>query len=229
MAHRRSQDPFAPIEVAVSALLALLGVGLAMFAVLLAVQLLVQGHSSVSFATVGDSETCVLADGGGHSVPVYTADGDGFRPAEGIEGLRQSAASARTENWTICLKRASAWQWTAARIEPVSEVGFLVTSLLMIRRTIRGARRTGLFTDDAARRTRQLGWFILLYAVITPVLAAAGRGVVISAAVRDVSWSRELGNPHISVLLVVVSLGILTFARILRLAVPLQEEVDATV
>lgn len=221
------RDPFGPIETAVTMLLSLLGAGLALFVVVATFQLITDGHTSLSYATIGDEETCVAA--GGSSVPTYSADGSGVRPAEGIWGLRRPDAYARTDGWTVCLKDANAWQWTTARVEPVGQLTFIAVSLLLIRRTIRGARLAGMFTAETARRTRHLGWFILLATLIGPFLSAAGRGVVISAAVRHISWARELAHPHTSVLLIVVALGILSFARILRLAVPLQEEVDATV
>ena len=225
--NRPSRDPFGPIERVVTMLLSLMGAGLILFVLVAGFQLVTSGHTSVSFATVGDEETCVAAGDG--SVPTYFADGSGFHAQEGIVGLKRSDAYDRVDGWTVCLKDANAWQWTAARVEPITQFVFIAVALLLIRRTIQGARLAGMFSTETARRTRHLGWFLLLGTVIGSLLSAAGRGVVISAAVRHISWARELTHPHVSVLLVVVGLGILSFARILRLAVPLQEEVDATV
>jgi Ni/Fe-hydrogenase subunit HybB-like protein len=108
-------------------------------------------------------------------------------------------------------------------------VVFAIGSLLLIRRVIRKARRVGLFTEATAARTRHLGWFLLVMTGLWPFVAAAGRGVVVAAAVRDESWTDQLLSPGISIALVVVSFGVLTFARILRRAVPLQDDVNATV
>jgi hypothetical protein len=52
---------------------------------------------------------------------------------------------------------------------------------------------------------------------------------VLHAAVRGEGVFGQLGRPDISLGLVIVAAGVLTFARTLRWAVVLQEEVDATV
>ncbi|NYD40244.1 DUF2975 domain-containing protein [Nocardioides panaciterrulae] len=228
MGQRPQRDPFGPVEVVVNWLLWLVVGGFLACLAVAALQV-ATGHSvSVSYATIGDDDSCVVA-AGGSSVPIVYRSGPGYRPSEGVYGLRHSEASASSDTWRICLSDATWWQWSAARVEPVGQLAFVVVSLLLIRRTIWVARTAGMFTPETARRTRRLGWFVLAWSLTWPFLAAAGRGVVISAAVRHQSWVRELTHPHISLVLVVVGVGILTFARILRLAVPLQEEVDATV
>jgi len=227
MTNPRMRDPFAPIEVAVTALLGIFGLSIVGFVLLAGFQFAVNGHSEVSFATVGEPSSCVVTDAG--SVPRVFAGGSGVRPSEGIEGLRPSTASAKTEGWKICLNDANGLQWAAARVEPIGKMASLLVILLLIRRTIRTARQGGLFADATARGLRRLGWFLLLLAALGPFLAAAARGTVIAAAVRGESWTSQLAHPHLSTSLVCVALGILAFARILRLAIPLQEEVDATV
>jgi len=227
MPNPRMRDPFAPIEVAVTSLLGIFGLSIVGFVLLAGFQFALNGHTQVSFATVGDPSSCVVTDAG--SVPRFIVGGSGVRPSEGIEGLRRSTASADTDEWRICLTDANGLQWAAARVEPIGNVASLLVTLLLIRGIIRAARQSGLFAYATARRLRRLGWFLLLLAALGPFLAAAARGTVIAAAVRGESWTDQLAHPHLSTSLVCVALGVLTFARILRLAIPLQEEVDATV
>lgn len=106
---------------------------------------------------------------------------------------------------------------------------FGLGALVLIRRFIRTARRGGLFTQPTASAAGHLGWFLLLFAVLLPFAAAAGEGVVVAQAVRGTDWYEPLSGPDLSLVLVITALGVLTMARVLARAVPLQEEVDATV
>ena len=56
-----------------------------------------------------------------------------------------------------------------------------------------------------------------------------GAEVVVAQAVRGTDWYEPLSGPDLSLVLVITALGVLTMARVLARAVPLQEEVDATV
>jgi hypothetical protein len=219
-------EPFGPIEIAANALLTVISALLITFVVTSTIALANGRPVGMSYATIGGPETCVASH---HSVGTFSgADVPDARPIEGVTDLRTHAATARADEWTICLKNASELQWAAARVEPVGQTLFALGTLLLIRWTIRGARSAGLFTAEAARRTRRLGWFVLLSSCILPYLSAAGRGVVYDAAIRNYPWQMVLA-PHLSIVLIVVGLGILSFARILRLAVPLQDEVDTTI
>ena len=144
-------------------------------------------------------------------------------------GLRESIASSTTRAIEICLAHPNGFQKVAATLEPVGATVFGLVSLVLIRRTIVRARRDGHFSPATAARTRQLGWFVVLMTTAYPLAAAAGRGVVVSAAVREVSWTSQLAHPHISIALLVVGLGVITFGRILGRAASLQQEVDLTV
>jgi hypothetical protein len=128
-----------------------------------------------------------------------------------------------------CLDDPTFWQKAASTLDPVGGAVLVIGGLVLTRRVIRGGRREGLFTEGTATRTRQLGWFLLMMTLAWPFVGAAGRGVVVQAAVPRESWIDSLAHPGVPGALVVVSLGILTVARVLRRAVPLQEEVDATI
>ncbi|MCW2794453.1 MAG: hypothetical protein JWO76_3551 [Nocardioides sp.] len=222
------RDPLAPVDAVVTVLLSLFAFLMALFLVVAGVGLATHGSTNVSFAGIGSDSTCTVVDNDGGTVSSYSSSGTGIRPAEGIVG-RNRDAQARTASWEVCLTDPTRWEQVAARVEPVGTVLFVLGSLLLIRRVIRIARRAGLFTAPTASRTRQLGWFLLVATVVGPFLAAAGRGVVLAGAVHGLHWYDELTPPHLPYALVVVALGVLTFSRILRTAVPLQEEVDATI
>lgn len=219
MPPRRDPDPFAPVEGAVTVILNLFIALLVLFAAIATFQLVTDGATSVSFATIGDENACATVDN--ETVPASTDVPQ--------RDIRRDVASVHAEQVEVCLTNPTFWQKAAASLGPLGEVLFIYGGLLLTRRVIRGARRDGLFTEGTARRTGHLGWFLLVMTLPWPFVAAAGRGVVVEAAVRGRDWTYLLSEPHVPVAMVVVSLGVLTIARVLRRAVPLQQDVDATI
>lgn len=228
-APKRPGDPFAPVEYVTAVMLSMAVLVTFVFAVVAVVQVATSGRTSVSLAEIGSDSTCVTVPFGGAGVSTFDASGNGYHRTEGISRFRGSEASYRADSWSICLKEPTSVQYWAARIDPVGQFVFTVGALLLIRRFIRTARRGGLFTDPAASATRHLGWFLLLSATLLPIATAIGQGVVVSQAVKGVDWHDQLWGPDLSFVLIVTALGVLTMARVLARAVPLQEEVDATV
>ena len=219
MPPRRDPDPFAPIEGAVTVILNLFIALLLIFAFMSVFQIVTEGSSDVSIATIGDEDACALVDN--EAVPASTDVPQ--------RGMRRDIAHVHAEEVEVCITHPTTWQKVSSALGPVGDLVFGPMALWLTRRVIRGARREGLFTDGTARRTRELGWFLLVMTLGWPFVAAAGRGVVVDAAVRSRDWTFMLFHPGVPVALVVVSLGVLTIARVLRRAVPLQQEVDATI
>lgn len=119
---------------------------------------------------------------------------------------------------------------SAASVAP--QLGsFLLTmlGLFLLRRVIRTGRKDGLFVDATADRIRDLGWFLVGYAVVWPLVVSAAGAVIVDSVVRGAHWAAVLLHPDLSFAMVVVALGVLSMSRILRHAVPMQEEIDATV
>lgn len=222
-------DPFAPVEFVTGALLAITLGGMLFFAVLAGVQVATSGQTSFSFAGIGSDSTCVTVPSSSPGIGPFDASGNGYQRTEGISRFRSSEAHYRADSWFICLKQPTSGQYWAARVEPVGQFVFGLGALVLIRRFIRTARRCGLFTQPTASAARHLGWFLLLFAVLLPFAAAAGEGVVVAQAVNGADWYDLLWGPDLSLVLVITALGVLTMARVLARAVPLQEEVDATV
>jgi hypothetical protein len=226
MAATSQRDPFAPIEFIVTVLLGLILTLFALFIGIALVQEAMHGSTGVSIATIGDRDACALVRPG--TVPYGTSGSQEGQSAEGVVGLRDGARQ-NARQVDVCLKNPTVGQKAASALGPVGDLVFGLGSLWMVRALIRTARQAGLFTPAVARRTRTLGWFVLVMSAAYPFVAGAGRGVVLAAAVDDVSWMRGLASPGISWIGIVVGLGVITFARIMERAIHLQEEVDATV
>jgi hypothetical protein len=213
---RRLPDPFGPLEGIVSALLGLALVGALVGAVMLTM-------SSVH----GDrGEFSLTGDGGGCAVVSNEVAAATGMPQRGID---RDAASVHAEQVEICLDHPTALQRFASELGSVGDLVLGIGALVLVRRVIRTGRRSGLFTVTLARQVQRLGWWLLVMSLVWPFVAAAGRGVVVQAAVPSRSWTDALFDPRITIGMVVASLGVITVARVLRRAVLLQGEVDATV
>lgn len=223
---KMERDPFAPVENAAGVLFAMAAI--AMLATVLVLALGAAGRGpSMTIAGIGGPEVCVTTSP--EEVP-HTSGWDPPRPGgERIVGLRRGEADSRTSELEVCLTDATVPQRIAAALGPVGGLLLLLGMTWLVLRAAGAGRRRGLFTPELAARTRQLGWFLLAMALIHPLVAAAGEGIVLAAAIRGYSPLTALGHPDLSAGTVFVALGVLSFARILRRAVPLQEEVDTTV
>lgn len=221
---KRRVDPFLPLEGIAFVLLYFILTMLVLVVGFGVVETIRTGSTSVSVATIGDSDACVTVDG--NTVP----------QAVELQRSEREGVSMRAEEVRLCLQDPTPGQKAGAVLKPLGDLVLVVVGLLLIRRAIRTGRRTRVFSLPFARQVQQLAWFVLASALVWPFVAAAGRGVVLEAAVRDRSWYDALSSPGISLGLVVAGLGLVTVARVLRRAVLLQEralllqeEVDETV
>lgn len=212
------QDPLAPLDLGVTAVSALVAIILVVF-----IPLSVFGEGT--FLGFGDTEACAWSTPGAVG---WFEDDDGGRPSSGVVGLRDHARSFPT-SLEICDTDPGVAVRLAAAVPDGADLLLLLGFLLLTRRLIGTARRHGLFTEMVAARTRTLGWFLLVGSLVAAAAAAAASGVVVSSAVRDVAWAVNLGHFDMPWTLVLVGLGVLTFARVLRLAVALQADHDATI
>ena len=213
-------DPFGPLEGVVTLLLGVLLSVMALAAAVALVGLIRSGHTNVSFATVGDGQTCVSVS---NETPITSASE--VRQV----GISREKASMRVEQLDLCLKHPTPWQEALSTLRPVGDLIFALGGLMLVRRAIRTGRRHGVFTHEMADSVRRLGLFMIAMTLIWPLVAAAGEGVIIQDAVPGRSLVWGLLSPHIHVALVVVSAGVLSIARILRRGASLQEDVDATI
>jgi hypothetical protein len=216
-------DPFAPIDFGVTVLLGFFGILTTLGVVVVGVQV-ARGHGDDVSVFNFDDRVCVTAAAG----PIGWGGTDGEPEPE--FPVMTARGSTSPDTYEVCLQDPSFGEQLAGSAEGLLSFLLVIGGCLMVRRVIRTARRNGLFTDLAATATRRLGWFLLAMSFAWPLGARLANGIVVSHAVEDQSWSDQLDyHPWPSLSLLLIGLGILSFARILRLAVPLQEEAELTV
>ncbi len=216
-------DPLQPLSTATRPL-AVLVICLLLVSVL-------SGLRSGNFLSPGGDDVCVNVSAG-YEVPMTSLDSTSDSGmAAWIKGnwdLRPRV-SPSDATYQLCQARPSAVTRILSDLTTVPELvllmGFLASVFLLVRR----ARRSGLFSRPVARVVHWLGWYVLGgFLVVWTVQALAYSGLVrqmlTSHHVQDFTsyW-------HPSVTALLAGAGILTIARMLRLSVMMQEDLDGTI
>lgn len=213
-------DPLAPLEFVVTFLSA-------MIAVLLALSVAAAIFGSGSLVGLGETEACANFQPG--VVPYGERDFEG-RTEGGtfVPGLR-TGASFSVQELAVCDDHPGRVVKTLSTAGAAAPLLLFIGFLVLSRRLIRQARDDGVFTTSVAARTRTLGWYLLLGSLTVEVVRSIADGVVARSAVGGISWDIGLKHLDLPLTLLVVALGIITVARVLRQAVVLQDDVDATI
>ncbi|MFD6325287.1 DUF2975 domain-containing protein [Streptomyces sp. NPDC058442] len=108
---------------------------------------------------------------------------------------------------------------------------FIVGALLLALRLIRGAARDGLYTTQTAERLRRLGWWLLAGSALTGIATSMAEKALL-ASLRldsDISAFSGLLSWDVPFMAILTGLGVLSFARIMRVGVTMREDLDGTV
>ncbi|WP_326783801.1 DUF2975 domain-containing protein [Streptomyces sp. NBC_00151] len=113
----------------------------------------------------------------------------------------------------------------------VPSFAFTVGALLLVLRLIRGAEGDGLYTAGTARRLRRVGWWLLAGSVLAAIAESVGEKALIHSLSRggDVSALSGLISWDAPYMAILTGLGVLSFARIMRVGVAMREDLDGTV
>jgi hypothetical protein len=143
-----------------------------------------------------------------------------------------------TGQLNACVTHPSAVQWLLLVL--VRAPGLVVWAgvVLMIWRVLRAAQGTGPFTWPAASAIRQLAWFVIIAPVVAGMLGHLGADLLTRMVMTPPTFDHEgvildvLFVAPVKALFPVPALagaGLLTFARISKVGVAMDEEIRATV
>ncbi|MEZ7004888.1 DUF2975 domain-containing protein [Streptomyces sp. AD55] len=147
-----------------------------------------------------------------------------FRPAPGAS----FRVDAHPEYCTEAPSTVQALLNAATRLVPFV---FIVGALLLALRLIRGAARDGLYTTRTAERLRRLGWWLLAGSVLTAIATSMAEKALL-ASLRldsDISAVSGLLSWDVPFMAGFAGLGVLSFARIMRLGITMREDLEGTV
>ncbi|MEV6756620.1 DUF2975 domain-containing protein [Streptomyces sp. NPDC051214] len=210
------RNPLEPMSTTAKALVAFLAVplGAGLVGMLFADNVSVLG---IGDASVCATDTTTTTGSGGETPP-------GLKPAPGAELILDAHPRYCAQDAGMVLNMLD----TISRLVPLVVT---VTALLLVLRLIKGAEREGLYTARTAGRLRGLGWWLLAGSVLAAILTS----VVDRALVA--SLSAESGMQALSGLVlwdvpfmaIITGLGILSFARVMRIGCTMREDLEGTV
>jgi hypothetical protein len=229
----RPPDPTQPFATGVTLMCTLLAATLVAGLVLLAT------NANVSFMGYGRGMVCVPAMDLGLSQGDSASNGIfvNLKP-----GSWQFASQA-----DVCARRPTLGQRTLVTLDTLP-MGLVYTGMFVLFwRLIAAIRRRGVFAAGIARRLRSLAWFILAGGLLATAAQEVSRAAFVDTLLGHHSWpSAQHPAPdgwitdHVSLLnvltinrapfgLLIVGLGLLTLARVLRLGAQMQDDLVGTV
>lgn len=162
--------------------------------------------------------------------PRISYGGDGIPPL--AVGAAQPGATLSLEGTLqACAPHPAAFQRLLYTLMSAPSALFWVAVLFLLWRLVRAADRSGPFTLAVAARMRRLGWVVLLGALA----ATAAQGAATDALLNTMLTAQNaLGDavfslPRALPVPLLVWAALLSFARIIRLGVAMDEDIQGTV
>lgn len=171
------------------------------------------------FLGLGKPSTCVEVPANAVSI---TGNG------EAVLGLHHNVSSSST-GFNVCVRDSSMTQKLLGVGTMLPSLLFALGFLGLTWRLLRGVRRHGLFVRDIAVGTSRLGWYVLIGAVVVAVVQAAASARLLETMLATHAGLKLLWFFHVSWAVLFAGFGAVTVGRALGQAVPMQQELDATV
>ncbi|WP_078594871.1 DUF2975 domain-containing protein [Streptomyces sp. NRRL S-920] len=108
---------------------------------------------------------------------------------------------------------------------------FSTGALLLVLQLIRSAEREGLYTVRTAERLRKLGWWLLAGSTLSAIADSTAKAALVASLSRDseVSALSGLLTWDIPYMAIFTGLGVLSFARVMRVGITMREDLEGTV
>lgn len=210
----RVRDPLSPLE-AITSLLA--NVLLVAFALGGVAAIFTDG---ITFFDVNGPEICIEANNSfGASAETDPANREFF-------GLRDDVTTHPSRT-TVCDPSPAFADRALAGLSNVPTFAVFVGFLVLTQRTIKYARRHGLFSESLAKRIERLGWLLVIGLVGAASIEWLASGLLLNRLVPLESWTR--GSFSVSVAGIIGAYGIISVGRVMARAAFLQEDADATI
>lgn len=206
MKKRISNRPLEPIATVVRFLLMLYGVYL-----IVGVVLTITGHTN--FAGWRLSPSCI-----GVVDPPVPISGSVLKP--GVTGGVTAI--------NVCTFRPSGGQQVLDALSTAPNYCFFLGVLILIWRLLREAEKHGLYSERMAGQLRGLGWFLLAGGLLVMVVQGEATSHLAATMVNS-STTGTLDYWQLPWATVLIALGVLSFARIMRIGSTMREDLDGTV
>ena len=128
-----------------------------------------------------------------------------------------------------CASDPSTYQSALGALGELPSFVFLMGGLFVLNGVLRTATREGVYTLRTAARLRLLGWWLLLGGLIAEGIEAGTKTALLSTLATDVpsdAWLAMWSTPYFKLF---AALGLIAFARVMRVGVAMREDLDGTV
>jgi hypothetical protein len=217
------RDPLRPLDVVSWALLAL------------CVAWLLAGTmgalvAPASFRGLGQGEVCGVVTPAAAGWSADPAAGAG--PGDGTAAVRGLASDGSYDVATlaVCDDRPATSQRVALATRQLVTLLAVTGFLVLLRVLLRRARQEGLFSLAVSRVVRLAGWYLVGAAVVVDAVRAYGTVLIVGPVVPGASAGQVFADAlDVSPAVLLGGIGVLVIARVLRIAVSMREDLDATI
>jgi hypothetical protein len=215
----RAASPLQPITRTVNVLLAVTLAGL----VLGGVGSLLGQAEFFGFKAGDPPDVCIDTD-------IFAVHaGPGHLPVQGLGPHDR----ARVDTMTVCFSHVSAVGRIFGIFTHLPSLLFFMGVMLLIRRTLGAAEANGIYTPATANRIRALGWFLIVGVFVVPVVETLARSGVMASRLPYANWTSgfHLWNDvfPFSIPVLLTGIGLITFARIMRIGAMMRADLEGTV
>jgi Protein of unknown function (DUF2975) len=151
--------------------------------------------------------------------------GGGLGPSGLSPGVRATWNSAN-----VCAAHPTAGQALANTITALPADLLRVGALYLAMRLARTVARHGVYTEQAARRVLFLGWWLLAGGLVATLAEAFARMNLLSQLVTwNVDWGQWPVAWSVSWPIAWIGVGLITFARVMRVGAEMRADLEGTV
>lgn len=137
-------------------------------------------------------------------------------------------ATLNTAN--LCAAHATAWQALAFTVTLLPIDLLRLGALYLAQQLARAAARDGVYTAQASRLLLILGWWLLAGGLVATVTEAFARMNLLGQLVTwNVNWGQWPVAWSVSWPVVWIGLGLITFARVMRIGAGMRADLEGTV
>ncbi|GAA2301960.1 hypothetical protein GCM10010149_59080 [Nonomuraea roseoviolacea subsp. roseoviolacea] len=142
-----------------------------------------------------------------------------------LQSLAKPDAQMMAAVMRFCDHTVSAEQALLTVAKSVTDAIFAYGSIYLLWRLIRVATREGAYATAVVRRLRVLGWWLFAGGALSSMIVS-----VVEYRLRmTLQYNVSYAWPQFPVSILLTGLGVITFARIMRIGVAMREDLEGTV
>lgn len=191
--------------------------------------LIAVGFAAVVASTVFGTGS-ILGFGRSAVVCADTGDLTAGSATDGLDAQLRSGVDLMANGFRLCAAHPTIGQrlWYALEMLPTTVL--FVGGILLAYLLVRNAARNGIYTDAIAGRLRVLGWFLLAGSLIQGVISPMAADKLLDTMITGSSGPLSAGAPYqLTWPVLLTGVGVLSFARIMRIGATMQEDLEGTV